>query len=142
MINDVAVRLELPPQARIHDVFHVGTLKKFNGTPPATPPPLPDIKHGAVVPAPDRVTQARVARGVRQVLVFWRGEPASSASWEDLDEFRASYPDFQLEDDLGLEGARDVMWGQSYGRRRRNRDLRRAAERAESAVQATATAGG
>jgi len=32
LINDVAVRLELPPQARIHDVFHVGTLKKFVGT--------------------------------------------------------------------------------------------------------------
>ena len=64
------MRLELPPQARIHDVFHVGTLKKFIGTPPTTPPPLPDIKHGSVVPAPDRVTQARLARGVRQVLVY------------------------------------------------------------------------
>jgi hypothetical protein len=94
MINDVAVRLELPPHARIHNVFHIGTLKKFNGTPPATPPPLSDIKHDAVVPAPERVTQARVAHGVRQVLIFWRDEPASSASWEDLDEFRASYPDF------------------------------------------------
>jgi hypothetical protein len=41
---------------------------------------------------------------VRQVLVHWRGEPAESASWEDLDEFRSKYPDFQLEDELGLEG--------------------------------------
>ena len=136
-INEVAVRLELPPQARIHDVFHVGTLKKFSGTPPATPPPLPDIQHGAVLPAPDRVTQAHLARGVTQVLVFWRGEPASSASWEDLDAFRASYPDFQLEDELGLEGARDVMWGHSYHRRRRNRDVRRTAERAERDAQAS-----
>jgi hypothetical protein len=75
-------------------VVHVGTLKKFIGTPPASPPLLPDIKHGSVVPAPDRVTQARLARGVRQVLVYWRSEPASSATWEDLDEFRATYPDF------------------------------------------------
>jgi hypothetical protein len=96
---------------------------------------LPDIKHGSVVPAPDRVTQARLARGVRQVLVYWRGEPASSATWEDLDEFRATYPDFQLEDDLDLEGGRDVMWGQGYVKRRRNRDVRREAERASRAAQ-------
>jgi len=101
LINDVAVRLELPPQARIHDVFHVSTLKKFVGTPPSAPPPLPDIHHGVVVPEPARVEQARLARGVRQVLVHWRGEPAT---WEDLDDFRNKYPTFQLEDELDLEG--------------------------------------
>jgi len=132
-INEVAVRLELPPQARIHDVFHIGTLKKFHGPPPSTPPPLPDIRHGAVVPAPECVTQARKVRGITQVLVYWRGEPESSASWEDLDDFRVSYPEFQLGDKLGLEGVRDVMWGQSYVRRRRSRDMRRAEERAERA---------
>jgi hypothetical protein len=104
LINDVAVRLELPPQARIHDVFHVGTLKKFIGTPPSALPPLPDNHHGAVVPEPARVEQARLARGVRQVLVYWHGEPATSATWEDLDEFRAKYPEFQLEDELDLNG--------------------------------------
>jgi hypothetical protein len=72
---------------------------------------------------------------VRQVLVHWRGEPAESASWEDLDEFRSKYPDFQLEDELGLEGGgRDVMCGRTY---RRRRDARRAAERAERAKEAT-----
>lgn len=29
LINDVAVRLTLPPRNRIHNVFHVGQLKKF-----------------------------------------------------------------------------------------------------------------
>jgi hypothetical protein len=32
----------------------------------------------AVVPAPARVTRARLARGVRQVLVEWQGEPPAS----------------------------------------------------------------
>jgi hypothetical protein len=138
LINDVAVRLALPPGARLHDVFHVGVLKKFVGVPPASPPALPIIHNGVVVPEPLQVTQARLARGVRQVLVHWRGEPVESASWEDLDEFRGKYPDFQLEDELGLEGGRDAMCGRTY---RRRRDARRAAERAERAQEEATTSG-
>jgi hypothetical protein len=48
----VAVRLELPPGARLHDVFHIGVLKKIVGTPPATPPDQPTVHHGVVVPEP------------------------------------------------------------------------------------------
>jgi hypothetical protein len=104
IINDVAVHLELPLGARLHDVFHVGVLKKFIGAPPASPPVLPAIHNGAVIPEPLRVEQACLARGVHRVLVRWRGEPAESASWEDLGEFHIKYPDFQLVDELGLEG--------------------------------------
>jgi hypothetical protein len=136
VINPVAVRLQLPPGARLHDVFHVGILKKFMGSPPAAPPSLPPILHGAVVPAPSRVTQGRMARGVRQVLVEWEGQPPTSASWEDLDDFRARFPSFQLEDELDFEAGRDVMCGVPYTRRRRARDVRRAAERAASLGQA------
>jgi hypothetical protein len=136
VINPVAVRLQLPPGARLHDVFHVGVLKKFMGSPPAAPPSLPPILHGAVVPAPSRVTQGRMARGVRQVLVEWAGQPPTSASWEDLDDFRARFPSFQLEDELDFEAGRDVMCGVPYTRRRRARNVRRAAERAANLGQA------
>jgi hypothetical protein len=40
----------------------------------------------------------------------------ASATWEDLDTFRDMYPDFQLEDELDIEGGRDVMWGCTYSR--------------------------
>jgi hypothetical protein len=127
LVNSVAVRLELPPGARLHDVFHIGVIKKFVGTPLATPPALPTILHGAVLPESDRVVNARLARDVRQLLVHWRGKPATSATWEDFDDFRTRYPDFHLEE------GRHVMCVRTYTRRRRARDIRRAAERAARA---------
>jgi hypothetical protein len=144
VINAVAVRLQLPAGARIHDVFHVGVLKKFVGAPPAVPPVLPATLNGAVVSAPARVLAGRLARGVQQVLVQWQGEPESSATWEDFDDFKASFPTFQLEDELAFEPGRDVMYGKSYSRRRRARDVRRASERAarEQAEHAAAHGAG
>ena len=65
LINDVAVRLALPPRAKLHDVFHVGLLKKFIGPPPEAPPPLPVIHHGAIIPEPDQVVRACLAHGIR-----------------------------------------------------------------------------
>ena len=141
LINDVAVRLELPPRTRLHDVFHVGLLKQFVGVPPAAPPALPAIHHGAAVPEPERALRTRLARGVRQVLIRWKGEPVASATWEDVDSFVAKYPAFQLEDELVLEGGRDVMWGQAYERRRRARDIRRATEAPRDAASMPAAAG-
>jgi len=123
LINDVAVRL------------HIGVLRKFVGAPPAAPPPLPPLLNGAAVPAPAKVIKARIARGVRQLLVEWQGEPVSAATWEDLEDFRSRFPTFQLEDELDFEAGRDVMCGKTYARCRRARDVRRAAERAGRATQ-------
>ena len=86
--------------------------------------------------------RARLTCGVRQVLIRWKGEPAASASWEDIDSFVARYPSFQLEDELLVEGGRDVMWGQTYTRRRRARDVRRAEEAQTGAGEAQAPGSG
>jgi hypothetical protein len=130
LINDVAVRLALPPCARLHDVFHVGILKKYIGPLPDAPPPLPPVHHGVVAPEPERAVRFRLARGVCQVLIQWKGESPASATWEDVEPFCTKHPAFQLEDELNLEEGRDVMWGRTYSRRHRARDVRRAAERA------------
>jgi len=79
-----------------------------------------------------------LARGVRQVLVQWKGQTAASATWEDAESFSATYPAFQLEDELLLDGGRYVMVGRTYIRRRRARDVRRATERASRAMGARA----
>ncbi|WVZ63072.1 hypothetical protein U9M48_012737 [Paspalum notatum var. saurae] len=121
VVNSVAYKLELPPCARIHDVFHVGALKRFIGEPPTAPPALPPLYYGAVIQTLARTVCMRLARGVSQVLVQWADQPASAATWEDVDEFQRHYPQWQLEGDLLLEGGRDVMWGRHYSKRQRPR---------------------
>jgi hypothetical protein len=142
LINEVAVRLKLLAGARIHDVFHVGVIKKYHGVPPTATPPLPPLHHGAVVVEPEHAVKTRIARGVRQVLIKWKDQSPASATWEDVDSFRAKFPAFQLEDELPLEEGRDVMWGRTYVRRRRARDIRRAQERAARAQEGHAASGG
>jgi len=119
-VGDVAYRLRLPEGARIHDVFHVGVLKPFHGTPPSDTPALPPLQHGRLLHAPDRVLRSQLRRGVWHVLVKWAGLPDSEATWETVDSFRTAFPDFQLEDELLSEGGRDVMVGLTYQRRRPN----------------------
>jgi hypothetical protein len=118
-VGDVAYRLLLSVTARIHDVFHVGLLKPFHGTPPEQTPPLLPIEHGRVVVLPAKVLNSRIARGKRQLLVRWKDAPAAELAWVDLEDFREQFPTFQLEDELLLKEGRDVMYSRTFGRRSR-----------------------
>ena len=111
-------RLQLPARARTHDVFHVGLLNPFRGEPPAAPPVLPPTADGRILPEPAKVLQAQLRRGVWFVLVQWAGLPEEEATWEQREEFRQHYPDFQLEDELFAQAGRDVMTGLVYTRKR------------------------
>jgi hypothetical protein len=99
-ISPIAYRLALPPKCRIHDVFHVLFLKKFTGTPPAVVPRLPPIKHGRMLPQPEKVLRTRLNRGVWEILVQWMGQTTADATWEKVPEFKDAYPSFQLKDEL------------------------------------------
>jgi hypothetical protein len=99
-ISDVAYRLQLPAGPRIHNVFHVGVLKAFHGVPSVEAPPLPHMLHGRVLPMPVLVMKNSLARGRWQILVRWEALPPSESTWEDVEEFRKLYPQFELEDEL------------------------------------------
>jgi hypothetical protein len=108
-IGALAYRLELPPQSRIHNVFHVVFLKKFNGAPHATPATLPPIKHGCILPEPEKVLRARLNHGVWEIMVKWARQAAANATWEQVPEFKEAFPSFQLEDELFHNGEGSVV---------------------------------
>lgn len=119
-IGDVVYRLQLPPWARIHDVFHVSLLKPYHGAPLVVPPALPELQHGRITPIPCSVIRARMCDGIREILVHWDGLPSFDATWEPLEQFRRQYPFFQLEDELFVEEGRNVRrakFGKYYTRR-------------------------
>jgi hypothetical protein len=108
-LGPVAYRLRLPPRTRIHDVFHVAFLKRFDGIAPTAIVPLPPIVCGRVVPVPLEVVRAKPTANSWELLVKWQGRTAAEASWEQLDAFKEAYPDFQLEDKLFRQEGGNVM---------------------------------
>jgi hypothetical protein len=120
LINDVAVHLELPPGARLHDVFHIGVLKKFVETPPATPPSSRTPPGRASSPGARSSPSAR-ALARRAGFVSYMGRSR-----------RLPLPVYRLSarGRAGRRGGIDVMCGRTYTRRRRARDVHRTEERA------------
>jgi hypothetical protein len=102
-IGPVAYKLQLPPESRIHPVFHISVLKPFRGTeaPPHCDLPA-DSFNNQPLEQPAAVLDQRTImiqnRPHHQILVKWKGAPADEASWEDLSTFKRCFPTFHLED--------------------------------------------
>ena len=93
----MAYRLNLPPDSRIHPVFHVSQLKPF--VPDYTPvfaklPKIPDLTATERVPVAilDRHMMKKGDAPVVQVQVQWSSMPPSTATWEDYYVLRQHYP--------------------------------------------------
>lgn len=96
-IGALAYRLQLPPDSRIHPVFHVSQLKPF--TPDYTPvfselPRVPDLAGGETEPV--AILERRMMKKgdvpVVQLHVQWANMPPSATTWEDYDVLRQRYP--------------------------------------------------
>jgi hypothetical protein len=110
-IGPVAYRLRLPDNARIHGVFHVGVLKPFRGTPPATTLALPPLHNGRLLHRPAHALRARLRRGEWHVLIHWTDMAETKVTWEPVDAFKALFPNFQLADELYIPRGGERCYG-------------------------------
>ncbi|CAH9095874.1 unnamed protein product [Cuscuta epithymum] len=102
-IGTVAYKVQLPASAKIHPVFHVALLKPFYGKSelPYLPFPLTSSELGPML-SPWKVLDVRVVKRqdkmVWQLLIQWEATEVKDATWEDLQDIKDSYPQFNLED--------------------------------------------
>jgi hypothetical protein len=75
---------------------------------------LPLMEQGRLLPVPQQVLHAYLRRDVWHILIHWIGRSSEEATWKPLEQFKASYPAVQLEDELFLEVGRDVMTNTQY----------------------------
>lgn len=108
-IGSVAYRLQLPPIARIHPVFHCSVLKRFHGSPleqdTSVPLPTSFLQDQPVISPLAILDQKRIdPTGPWQVLVQWHGLSPDDTSWEDWDQL---HRDYHLEGKVNLQGTPD-----------------------------------
>jgi hypothetical protein len=57
---------------------------------------------------PQAIMERRIARrrnqAITQVLIHWKGLSPADATWEITDEIATRFPEFHLEDKVGLMG--------------------------------------
>jgi len=108
-LGKVAYRLSLPPEAKIHPVFHVSLLKKYVGASLPAVVDLPSISdEGQIQVEPEQVVDTRwIKRGtkfIEESLVQWKSLPAKDATWEDTHLLKQQFPALHLEDKVPLMG--------------------------------------
>jgi hypothetical protein len=72
-IGAIFYKLQLPPRARVHNVYHISILKKFEGVAPTQVVPLPALLNGRLVLTPESVMigMKTVENGINSVIRFW-----------------------------------------------------------------------
>src|SRR6266403_2249268 len=93
-ISPVAYRLELPPNWRVHDMFHASLLTPYHETPAHGPNFTrlpPDLIDGEDEYEVERIVAHRqFGQSKRlQYLIKWKGYPDSDNTWEPADQVHA-----------------------------------------------------
>ena len=86
VVNEVAVRLDLPVHLKWHNVFHVSLVKHYKDGGRVLPPPLPSIVDGEPMYEAEEVLSHRTSgsgkRRLVQYLIKWKGYGPQHNSWE------------------------------------------------------------
>lgn len=111
-VNQVAYRVQLPEDARIHLVFHISMLK-WCPDPSLTTPCLLlayTNKAGPIYTLlqilSTRVIQ-RNKQDVPQLLIHWENGSLKEATWEDQAQIIESFPHHNLDDKISFPGEGD-----------------------------------
>lgn len=99
-IGIMVYRLNLPPDSKIHLVFHVSLLKKKRGdviSPIPILPPLDAIGvlHWQLEAVLDRCMFKKKNDAVTKWLIKWAGLPTKDATWEEANAIITRYPNFK-----------------------------------------------
>ncbi|MCO5579705.1 hypothetical protein L7F22_033564 [Adiantum nelumboides] len=102
VISDQAYKLRLPPNLKVHDVFHVSLLKPYV----PNPDQILDVEQigvpaqGVLELQPDYILETRERklrnRSVIEHLVKWKDFPEKDVTWEDEITLQKDYPDLSL----------------------------------------------
>ncbi|KAJ9515660.1 hypothetical protein QJQ45_002710 [Haematococcus lacustris] len=95
MVGDAAVKIQLPHQWRVHNVFHVSLVKPYVGdaVPNLVAPPPDRWEDGQPVYEVEKLVDHRLTSGYRpqlEFLVKWVGYPFESNTWEPLVNLQGS----------------------------------------------------
>ena len=100
-VGKVAYRFQLPPEAQIHNVFHVSQLRKAFG-PVTQVIPLPIALGQAKEFEPLAILERKLVKRGNcadvQLLIHWKNLSPTEATWEFASEIMRRYPSFSLED--------------------------------------------
>ncbi|PNX78431.1 transposon Tf2-1 polyprotein, partial [Trifolium pratense] len=110
-MGPVAFELALPPDSKIHPVFHVSQLKPcFDPTNDSSPLPSMNAEDQLVIEPLAVLGWRHDSDGIlSHVLVQWAGLLPEDTSWEPLSDLKLAYPQFNLEDKVAVDGGKDVM---------------------------------
>lgn len=93
-VGAVAYKLQLPPESRIHPVFHVSQLKRARPQPTKVMPKLPDVD--SILQVPVMIQEFRWHKEAnkmsRQGLVCWSNADESASTWENLEDLHRRFP--------------------------------------------------
>ncbi|GJS27444.1 peroxidase 64, partial [Tanacetum coccineum] len=122
-VGPVAYKLDLPPESRIHPIFHVSMLKPANGPISADMAPFPITKDWEIDIQSHSVLAHRwvneAGKQVLELLISWCDRPQEEATWETYDLLAHQFPNFRLKDKaFSREGSNDTIPVKVYTRKK------------------------